>query len=104
MKLTDVAAEKAVLAGVFQYGAKAYYDVYDIINENTFTSESNAIIFRCLKNVLERDDQIRFDVPTIFSSANELGLQPFFMNKNEAEHLRAITTFPIDLDNVGKFA
>ena len=46
MILTDPAAERAVLSGVFNYGNNAYFDVAGIVNENTFTVDSNAGIFK----------------------------------------------------------
>ena len=53
MLLTDPAAERAVLSGIFNHGNSAYFDVSDIVNENTFTVDSNAIIYKCLKHILE---------------------------------------------------
>jgi len=104
MILSDAAAERAVLAGVCRYGAAAYYDVADIVNEGTFTVDSNSVIYSCLKKVLAEDDTRTLDIPSILSSANELGLSSFFSNKQELEHLNAILKFPVVLPNVRKFA
>ena len=35
--LSDVAAERAVLSGIYTYGSDAYYDIIDFVNEETFT-------------------------------------------------------------------
>ena len=78
LSLNDVAAERAVLAGICSYGASAYYDVADIISQGTFTVDSNSIIYKCLKHVLEKDDTVVIDLPTVLSAATELGLSYFF--------------------------
>ena len=52
MILCDVAAERAVLAGIFAYGEDAYLEISDIVNESTFTLDSNSIIYKCLKKLL----------------------------------------------------
>jgi hypothetical protein len=41
MILCDPAAERAVLAGVYNYGESAYLDIADIIQESSFTIDSN---------------------------------------------------------------
>ena len=41
MILQDLPAERAILAGVFRYGSDAYFDIADIVDENSFTLESN---------------------------------------------------------------
>ena len=103
--LTDPAAERAVLSGVFNYGHSAYYDVADIINENTFTIDSNGVIFKCLKHILEgSEDSNVIDMPSVFSAASELGLSHIFDKREEVKHLSAIIKFPIHIENVRKFA
>ncbi len=104
MILTDTSAERAILAGICKFGAEAYYDIADIIDENSFTINSNQVIYACLKRIFEQDDTRKIDVPSILSCAKELGLQDFFNNNNEISHLSAILKFPIILSNVRKFA
>ena len=47
--LNDLPAERAILAGIFRYGAEAYYDVADIVTESSFTDESNVVLFSCMR-------------------------------------------------------
>jgi len=101
--LKDLPAERAVLSGMFRYGAEAYYDVADIVSESSFTDESNTVIFTCIKHVLEADDSSEIDVPSILSAAKELQLDSFF-NTQEVQHLSSIMKFPVLLSNVRKFA
>ena len=104
MILADPAAERAVLAGICRHGSEAFFDVADIVDANTFTIDSNAIIFSCVRRLFEEDDSRRIDVPSILSSAKEIGLSDFFNNKNEISHLNAIMKFPVLFENVRKFA
>lgn len=104
MILSDPAAERAVLAGVCKYGAEAYYDVADLLNENTFTVDSNSVIYTCIKKLLDDDDTRVVDVASVLSSSKELGLDGFFSNNNELSHLSAVLKFPVAFTNVRKFA
>ena len=75
--LSDLPAERAILAGVFRYGAEVYYDVCDIVSESTFTDESNSVLYSCMKHVLEADDTRSLDAPTMMSAAKNLDYQIF---------------------------
>ena len=100
--LQDSAAERAVLSGICQYGQTALVDVDDIITGNTFVHESNQIIYKCLKKVLDTSDQI--DISSIHSAATELNFYEALHSKKELEYIRSIFTFPIHLENVRKHA
>jgi replicative DNA helicase len=102
--LSDTAAERAVLAGIFSYGSSAYFDVADILTEKTFTVDSNTVIYKCVRHVLEKDDKSQIDMPTILSAASELSLSDFFDRKDEIKYIDAIGKFPVNLENVRKFA
>jgi replicative DNA helicase len=101
--MQDVVAERAVLAGIIRYGASAYYDVADILNENSFTLDSNAILYKIVKNILEADDKTKIDIPTIYSTAKNLGLYEIYQDKTENQHLQAILSLPVANENVRKF-
>ena len=101
--MTDVTAERAVLAAIYRYGAEAFYDVSEVVGTDSFTNESNSIIFRCLENIIRKDDSVKIDIPSVFSSAQELGVQSFFLNKAEVEHLKAVANFPVLLENARRF-
>jgi len=103
MILCDSAAERAVLAGICTYGDSAYLDVADILQDSSFTIDSNAIIFKCLRTLCERQ-QAKIDIASIYSVAQELELSHILSKKEEAQHLKAIMDFPVSLENVRKFA
>jgi replicative DNA helicase len=104
MILCDVASERAILAGIYKYGEDAYLDVADIIQDSTFTVDSNVIIFKCLKSLCEQNDKSPIDIASIYSKAEELNLSHILSKKEEVQHLKAITDFPVSLENVRKFA
>jgi replicative DNA helicase len=104
MILCDPASERAVLAGICAYGEDAYLDTVDIIQESSFTIDSNGVIYKCIKNLFDNEHKSSVDVASIYASAQDIGLSNFFNKKEEAQHLRAILDFPVSLDNVRKFA
>jgi len=103
MILCDPAAERAVLAGICTYGESAYLDVADIVQESSFTIDSNSIIYKCVKNLCE-NNQSKIDIASIYSVAQELGISHILSKKEETQHLKAIMDFPVSLENVRKFA
>jgi len=103
MILQDLPAERAILSGICRYGSSALFDVADIIDENSFTIESNISIYMCLKHIIDKDNSAEIDVPSILSAAKEIGLTGFF-NNQEVSHLASIMKFPVLLKNVRAFA
>ena len=58
MILCDTAAERAVLAGICKYGEDAYLDIADIIQDTSFTVDSNKTIYQCLKNIFDKEQSV----------------------------------------------
>jgi len=102
--LSDPSAERAILSGIFNYGGEVYFDIVDMLSENTFTIESNQCIFKCLKHILDKDDQQKLDIPSLYSAAHEIGLKYFFDRTDEARHLQAVISLNVDPKNIRKFA
>lgn len=104
MILCDPASERAVLAGICNYGEDAYLDVADIVQESSFTIDSNTIIFRCLKQLCETNTKPKIDIASIYAIAQDLGVSHILSKKEETQHLKAIIDFPVSIENVRKFA
>lgn len=102
--LADLAAERAVLAGICRYGSDGYVEVSDIVDIDTFTIDSNQMLFKCLQKTLKDETKKLIDLPTILSSASELGLSEHFTKPDEIKHLRGITNLQVDFSNIRKFA
>lgn len=104
MILSDVAAERAVLAGVCKFNGDAYFDVADIVQDSTFTVDSNQFIWACIKKAFDEDEKTTIDIPTILSKASELGISEVFSKPHEFQHLKSVIEFPVYLSNVRKLA
>lgn len=101
--IQDIGAERAVLAGLLQYGRSALYDICDIISENTFTIQENKVLFTCIEYILKESEKA--DITSIFAVANNLGVyNQIFQNKQDIEFLSALFNFSIHLENVRQFA
>jgi replicative DNA helicase len=101
--LSDPSSERAVLAILCQHGEQPYLDVCDLISEETFTIDSNIILYRCIKNIFQKPDQ-HIDIASILASAHELQLDHLVSKKEELQHLKAILDFPARPDNLLSFA
>ena len=105
MILCDPSAERAVLSGLLSFGETVFLDINDIVQESTFTIDSNQFIYKCCKHILEKEQNVHtIDIASIYSAAQELGISHVFAQKEEAQHLKAIKDFPVIQDNVRKFA
>ena len=102
--LADPSAERAVLSGICKYGEEVYLDIADILQDSSFTIDSNSIIFKCIKELCEKHNSKRIDIASIYSVAQELGVGHVLARKDEAQHLKAILDFPVHKENVRKLA
>lgn len=98
--MTDVAAERAVLVGLFQYGEDAYLDIADFINDDSFTDVLNQVIFKCIQHLYTNKEMKNFDQVSLLACASELGLQNFFSQTDDIRHLRSIINGKVQLENV----
>lgn len=103
-ELMDVAAERAVLAGICQFGNDCYVDVVDIITPNSFTFESNQAVYKCLQHLLENNNGMAIDMPSIWSVASDLGLTQLVNKSDERQYLRGLMNLPIRKDNIRRMA
>jgi len=105
MILCDPSAERAILSGILNYGEEVLLDIGDIIQQDSFTIDSNQYIYTCCKYIIEKDNNLKsIDLASIYSAAKDLGIFQLLDNKDEAQHLKAIKDFPVDKNNVRKFA
>jgi replicative DNA helicase len=103
--LTDLSAERAVLAGVCHYGAEGYVDVGDLITTNTFTDELHQLFYKCITNIFKDDPNVKgVDLASIYSSAKSIGVYNLVSDPVAAKLIRGIIKFPINLSNVRKLA
>ena len=96
-KLEDLAAERAVLSGLCQYGLSVSLDS-DYLESEHFTDPTNQIIFGCIKKVLEKANKV--ELSSLLSAANQLGCYENINNQEEIGFLRSLFNFPIHEENV----
>jgi replicative DNA helicase len=101
-KLSDIGAERAVLAGLLQHGVDGYIAVSDIISHETFVNTNNQIIYKCLCNIIENDKSV--DVPSILAAAESLGVLETINTKQELSYIKTLFNFPVNQDNILPFA
>jgi replicative DNA helicase len=95
--LQNSAIERAVLAGLCQYGLDVFLDL-DFLESDYFTHEVNQILFSCIKEIVQQNQNIEY--LTIFSTAEKLGVFELINNKEEMAFIRSLFNFPIDKDNL----
>ena len=102
--LCDPSAERAVLAGLCKYGESAYLDIADLVCTTSFTIDTNQLIFKCIEHIYEQSNASSIDLASILSAAQELGLGTVLSSKDEALHIKAILIFPVEENNLRRFA
>lgn len=99
---SNVAAERAVLGGVYSGGYDTYIDISSFVNPNSFTLEENTIWYTCLSKYYEsvENRNKKPDVATLNSIAFSLGFSEQANNKRAQDILRAISNYPVNSNNV----
>ena len=100
--LTDIGAERAVLAGLFQYGIDAYVEVADVINASSFGHENNQVLYACVQHVVENNSDV--DLPSILSAASALNHSERVENQTELQYIKSLFDFPVSQGNIFNFA
>jgi replicative DNA helicase len=95
----NIGVERAVLAGLCQYGRQAYFDVCDIISSHSFSIDSNQGLYKCVEKALIQVEKL--DSSSLLAASDSLGLSEFLTkNKIDIEYIRSLFNFPIKLENV----
>tara|TARA_Y100000296_G_C5179860_1_gene263072 strand:- start:4034 stop:5488 length:1455 start_codon:yes stop_codon:yes gene_type:complete len=95
--LEDAAAERAVLAGLCQYGLDSYLEV-DFIDADSFNNSMNQVIFSCIHKSISENNKV--ELSSILSAAHNLGVSEAINNKDEIGFIRSLFNFPIHKENV----
>ena len=100
--LSDIGSERAVLAGLFQYGIDAYVELSDIIDHNTFVHSNNQILYKCVIKAISTNVEV--DLPSILSAATQLKVAEIVNSEQELQYIKSLFDFPVKKDNVITFA
>lgn len=104
MELIDIAAERAVIAGIVQNGSDVYYDVVDILTQETFTTKSNKILWDVIQYLYQNDHDCKIDYSLIQSASKSLKYEEIVGSIDEQKYLRSLYALPIQKDNIRKIA
>ena len=104
-ELSNPFCERAILSCLYHYGGKAFHEIEDVIlDTNCFTIDSNKLIYSCLTKLINDDDLVKINLPIIFSTAKDLGIDNILCKKDEIDHLKAIINLDPNFDNLRGFA
>lgn len=101
-QLSDIGAERALLAGLFAYGIESYVEINDFITHNSFAHRNNQVIYKCIEKALQTNNEI--DIAVILSAAEQLNLSEIIKSKQELEYISDLINYPVKKDNVLNFA
>lgn len=102
LSLSDIGAERAILAGLFRYGIDTYVEISDIIDHNTFGHTNNQILYKCIEKAIENNPRV--DLPSVLSAASQLNFSEVVNSKQELEYIKSLFEFPVEKENVVNFA
>jgi replicative DNA helicase len=99
-QLQDVAAERAVLAGIFQYGEDAYLDVADFVQPSTFTDPANQAAYKSIIYLYEKQGIKTFDQSSLMAALSSTGNDWVLQKSDEIKHIRSLMNGRVALENV----
>lgn len=104
MALSDIAAERGVLASIMHQGYPAYMEAKTLgITPDTMHDTASQAVMAVFEKLLEDTPGGVVDVPTIFSAATSMGLDSL-LGKDGLLYLRSLRNFPADQSNVRPLA
>lgn len=101
-KLSDIGAERAILAGLLQHGLDGYVSISDFITIDSFAHYNNQLLFKCIETVIKNDQKV--DIPSILSTASLLNLSESINSRQELKYIKSLFDFPVEKDNIFNFA
>lgn len=101
--MIDAAAERAVLAGLFNGGHDVLVDVADLLTPECFQHGKNNLYYKILSKMLQEPNS-KADIPTFYSVAKTLNIDHMLDDPEEQKFLRALTITSIEQINVRKLS
>jgi replicative DNA helicase len=102
--VSDVAAERGLLAALVRGGYAAFCDADGLVKSAHFTTEPAQVLFKCLERAYRDDDRVAPDASTILSAAGACGLGEFFNAPDHMKYLRGVLNLPADGANAKRLA
>ena len=96
--LTDLVSELAVLSACINHGADCFLDISTIVNTDTFSDEQAQALWKCLAEIYKGEIK-KADLPTILTTAKQIGLEVFFNTDERQKTLARILRFQCESQN-----
>jgi replicative DNA helicase len=98
MDLSNVASERAVLAGICSHGVDCYLDTEAFLEEGTFTVDFNKVMYKCIKHIINKSDRV--DFVSLLSAATDLSLGDYVNKPDVLKHFNGVLATPVDVSSV----
>ena len=98
MDLSNVASERAVLAGICSHGVDCYLDTEAFLEEATFTVDFNKVMYKCIKHIVNKSDRV--DFVSLLSAATDLSLGDYVNKPDVLKHFNGVLATPVDVSSV----
>jgi replicative DNA helicase len=96
----NIAAERATLAGLCQFGHEVLVDVNEIVQVDCFTTHVNQVFYKSIVEVLNKSKTV--DIPSIISTCTVLGFGEVLKDKQNNDYVRSLFGFNISKENCVK--
>jgi replicative DNA helicase len=106
-RLIEAGSERALLAGVFNHGHKAFVEINEIVNAGSFNADvTNQILWKCFQHFYDNtsDPEAKPDIASIYASAKAIGHGGHFDKAEEQKYLRSLSNYPIHFDSLRRLA
>lgn len=100
--MKDHVTERHLLSSFIEHGKDSFYDTVDIVDTNCFNLPLNQILYSCFENAFQKSDTV--DVPTLYASANELGLYEIIESDKNFKYIDSLFRTKIAKQNVRNLA
>lgn len=98
----NIAAERAVLAGLCQFGQELFTDISSIVSTESFSTTENKCLYTVLSDILQ--ESATADLPSILSKSTVLGYSNILLDQNNMNYIKALFSFKIAKENSVKNA
>lgn len=96
----NAAAERVVLACLFQGGHEAYCEVADLLTPEMFVADNkNSVYYKCLQYIL-KDTNAKVDIGTFFAAAKTLGFYDLLNTAEEQVFIRSLINSKTEQSNL----
>lgn len=98
----NIAAERAVLAGLCQNPVEVFVEVNEFLNKDCFTTDDNKILYEVITDILNSSSKV--DIPTIIAKATSGGHLTLVNDKVKQDYIRSLFSYNVVPENVIKTA